>query len=430
LQGDLSQEELEKAGITPEEAAEAAQKLFAEVQIPFSATAIFYVDAPEPCYMLDCSRQVNGANLTTAGEGVGGGLNPFWGYEKMSLFVSKEGVVYLYWYSPYEVMETTVENATLKPFEDIEDIFYTMMKTIYQPAAKEENGTTIKVSYVSLQLQRIKLSEDNSEGLLIPVWCFYGTRYVDESIPNDGTAGGCLLTTTPRQARETVEQLIAETGLDDMVIDRVALYSSKDQLPDGLLEEMERQGMDTTGLASDEPETQAYVVRLVRQLSGVKVESTHDSSETGIDSASYSKEWWYESLTVSVDDKGIANLFWTGPLNVTEVLTEDTAILPWSDIESVYERMMPVQNAAFFDYESEVRIDITRVSLSLQRIMERDSFTAGLVVPVWNFYGTITMTKKLSEEGEGIAFVQDMGYIPLMSINAIDGSIIDVRQGY
>ena len=62
--------------------------------------------------------------------------------------------------------------------------------------------------------------------------------------------------------------------------------------------------------------------------------------------------------------------------------------------------------------------------------MERDSFTTGLVVPVWNFYGATTMTKKLSAEGEDIAFVQDMGYIPLISINAIDGSVIAVQQGY
>lgn len=186
-QGDLTQEELDKAGLTPEQASGLAEKLFADVQIPFSVTGIFYVDLPEPCYMLDCSRQVNGANLTTAGEGVGGdGLSPYWAYERMSLFVSKEGIIYFRWHSPYEVKETTVESATLKPFEDIESIFYTMMKTIYAPAAKAENGTTIDVSYVSLQLQRIKLKDDNSEGLLTPVWCFYGIRTVDEVIKNPG----------------------------------------------------------------------------------------------------------------------------------------------------------------------------------------------------------------------------------------------------
>jgi hypothetical protein len=184
---DLSPQELDKAGITPEEAIAAAEKLFTEVQIPFSVIGVHYVNLPQPCYMLDCSRQVGGINLTTAGEGVGGdGVSPYWSYERMSLFVSNEGVVYLSWYSPYEVKETTVENATLKPFEDIENIFYTMMKTIYGPAAKEENATTIRVSSVSLQLQRIKTAEDNSEGLLVPVWCFYGIRYVDEKIPNYG----------------------------------------------------------------------------------------------------------------------------------------------------------------------------------------------------------------------------------------------------
>ena len=184
---DLNKGELEQAGLTPEEASASAEKLFADAQIPFSVTGVFYVNLPEPCYMLDCSRQVNGANLTTAGEGVGGdGLSPYWAYERMNLFVSSKGIIYLNWYSPYDIKETAVESATLKPFEDIESIFYTMMKTIYGPAAKDENGTTINVSYVSLQLQRVKTKEDNSEGLLTPVWCFYGTRTVDEKIGNDG----------------------------------------------------------------------------------------------------------------------------------------------------------------------------------------------------------------------------------------------------
>jgi len=184
---DLTPQELDKAGLAPEDAIAAAEKLFAQVQIPYSVIGTHYVNLPQPCYMLDCSRQVGGVNLTSAGEGVGGdGVSPYWSYEKMSLFVSKEGIIYLYWYSPYEINETTVENATLKPFGDIENIFYTMMKTIYGPAAKQENGTTIRVSEVSLLLQRINTAEDNTEGLLVPVWCFYGIRHVDEKVPNYG----------------------------------------------------------------------------------------------------------------------------------------------------------------------------------------------------------------------------------------------------
>ena len=246
----------------------------------------------------------------------------------------------------------------------------------------------------------------------------------EQSLTGEEAVQDCLLTTSPRQAREIVEKLMADAGLTDMVIDTAALYSSRINPESGI-------PVDPRAPANNEPETQAYVFRLLRQINGVKVESLDDYSETSIDEMTYGKEWWYESLTVAVDDKGIANLFWTGPLNTIEILTEDTEILPWSDIENVFDVMMPVQFANLSQLDAGgIRIDVTRVSLSLQRIMERDSFTTGLAVPVWNFYGAVTYTKKVPEQGEEITSVQDMGDRPLLSVNAIDGSVIDIDKGY
>jgi len=242
-----------------------------------------------------------------------------------------------------------------------------------------------------------------------------------------GTADGCLLSTTPQQARGTVERLMADTGMGDIVIDRAELYTSK-EAPwsgvdmDGKLEMMKQMGVPRW---EDQPETHAYVFRLLRQLNGVKVESDHDSSMTSFEEASIGKEWMYEILTVAVDDEGVVNLYWTGPLNVTEVLTVDTAIKPWSEIEGVFEKMMPIKYAAYTPHYSNVRIEVTRACLSLQRIMEKDSFTTGLLVPVWNFYGTQTFTDEQGKEN-----VVDGGYFPLLSVNAIDGSVIDPLQGY
>lgn len=236
-----------------------------------------------------------------------------------------------------------------------------------------------------------------------------------------GAVSNCLLTTTPEQARETVEQLMADACLDDMMIDTVSLYSSKRNLPSPeIIEKLEEEGVNV--LEEAENETQAYVFRLLRKVSDVKVESTHDSSETSMDGMSYGKEWWYESLLVAVDDKGIANVYWTGPLDVTEVLSEDTEILPWSDIEDVFDKMMVIKHADYVNDEDMVHIEIMHVSLSLQRIMQRDSFTTGLLVPVWNFYGTTAYNDE--------SYTQDCGYRPLLSINAIDGSVIDVDSGY
>ena len=261
--------------------------------------------------------------------------------------------------------------------------------------------------------------------------CQYGLGGTElEDVTDLSLSGGavddCLLVTTPKQAREKVEQLMAKTGMEDMVIDRVTLNSSKrEPIPDEIIDSMEKHGMENSKITAEKPETQGYVFRLLRQVNGVKVESDHDSSATSMEGVSYGKEWMYEVLTIAVDDKGIANLYWTGPLSVTETLTEDTAIKPWSDIESVFEKMMPIMYTSYTDYYTDFRIDVTHASLSLQRIMEKDSFTTGLLVPVWNFYGTMTYTDDRGNNG-----VIDMWYCPLLSVNAIDGSVIDTDKGY
>ena len=229
-----------------------------------------------------------------------------------------------------------------------------------------------------------------------------------------GEVENCLLSTTPKRAREIVEQLLSQAQMDDMMIDTVALYSSKRDW-----------GGDPCAPEDTEPEKHAYIFRLLRQINGVKTESTHDSSETSMDEMAYGKEWWYERLTIVVDDDGIANLSWMGPLEVTEVLTNDAAIRPWSDIAQVFEKMIVVKSEIYTDHELKNTIDVTHASLSLQRIMERDSFTTGLLVPVWNFYGTVT-----SVYGDEAPCTTEREYYPLISINAIDGSVIDVGKGY
>jgi hypothetical protein len=235
-----------------------------------------------------------------------------------------------------------------------------------------------------------------------------------------GAADDCGLSATPAQARETVENFLAQMGIDDMMID--AAYLCEGRVYTAM------NAADVSG-----PGPQAYVFRVLRQLDGAKVESTHSSSQTrmemaaGEESIAVGKEWYYEYMFVAVDDEGIADMCWQAPLEVTEVLTENTAIRPWSEIESVFEKMLVIKNA---DYESidsykAVQIDVSHVSLSLQRVMERDSFTTGLLVPVWNFYGTTTLFEQEREP-----FVIESYYTPLISINAIDGSVVDVSMGY
>lgn len=246
-----------------------------------------------------------------------------------------------------------------------------------------------------------------------------------------GAAEDCKLSVTPNQARVHVEAFLKETGVKDLIIDTVLLCSSQMKQSMGAAEG----GYYVVGssLENQAPETQAYVFRILRQLGGIKVESTHEMSQTSVEISQddekvmVGKEWAYEYMAVAVDDNGIPYLRWQAPLEVTEVLTENTAILPWSEIKDVFEKMIVIKNAIYEDSNSytSVRFDITRVSLSLQRVMERDSFATGLLVPVWNFYGTITLTEEQKDP-----MVLGSGYVPLIFINAIDGTVIDIASGY
>ncbi len=240
-----------------------------------------------------------------------------------------------------------------------------------------------------------------------------------------GAADNCLLSTTPQQARNTVEALMNETGTDDMVIDSVMLYSNKDAPPPPeVLERWKEEGKTFEDLR---PETHAYVFRLLRKVNGVKVESdSRSSSQTSVDGMDFGKEWYYEWLSIAVDDNGIANLYWEAPLVVTEIITQDTAIRPWSEIQDIFKKMIVIQNEYGANSDTRTTVfNITRVSLTLRRISERDSYTTGLLVPVWNFFGTRTSQSK----GEEARTVDCEDY-PFLSVNAIDGSVIDIGKGY
>lgn len=254
-------------------------------------------------------------------------------------------------------------------------------------------------------------------------YCQNGTKLADVTALSlsGGKAKNCLLGTTPKQARDIVEGLQKKVGIDDMMIDTVCLYSSKSDMPPEFIAHLKEEGR----YVEEKPETHAYAFRLLRNLNGVKTESTQGSSETSTDGMSFGAEWYYEELTITVDDQGIANVYWMGPLEVKETITDDTAILPFSDIEEIFEKMMVINSSIYVDPERKEQIDITHVCLSLQRVMEQDSYTTGLLVPVWNFYGSIT---SWSDDGE--KRTTDMGLTPFVSINAIDGSVIDTQKGY
>lgn len=66
-------------------------------------------------------------------------------------------------------------------------------------------------------------------------------------------------------------------------------------------------------------------------------------------------------------------------------------------------------------------VTIDEIRFGYSRIAEQNKSDSALLVPVWYFFGTIT------DENNAVT---DNPEYSLLTINAIDGSIIDLSKGY
>ena len=141
------------------------------------------------------------------------------------------------------------------------------------------------------------------------------------------------------------------------------------------------------------------------------------------DESGYIETWEYESFSICIDDSGITDVIWDYPIEIIETVVEDSTIKEFTDIQDIFNKMMFIT----YEYQAkgteELICEVTDVRLEMMRINEQNVQRVGLLVPVWNFYG-VRITK--NEDGTS----SETSKIILMSINAIDGSIIDTSKGY
>ena len=137
----------------------------------------------------------------------------------------------------------------------------------------------------------------------------------------------------------------------------------------------------------------------------------------------YVSVWNDEKMTFFIADYGILRFEWVNPYGVMNVVTENTAMKDFESIMEVFKKMIMVVNA---DVPEGImnKIEISRIELGLMRVLEPNSLDTGVVVPVWDFYGTL----HVDSDGEKWTWI-DLNE-PFLTINAIDGSIIDRIAGY
>lgn len=169
----------------------------------------------------------------------------------------------------------------------------------------------------------------------------------------------------------------------------------------------------------------AYELQYVRKVNGVPVTCTDvECASGGMDSQA--RLWYYERITFVIDDGGIVELKWNAPYRILDTLVHSASMLPFEQIEDIFKKKIVTANA--WTESAEVDMNITEVRLGLMRVTEQNNNSQGLLVPVWDFFGTFTQIT----EQDGKRFTQSFGGITysFLTVNAVDGSIIDRNKGF
>ena len=133
-------------------------------------------------------------------------------------------------------------------------------------------------------------------------------------------------------------------------------------------------------------------------------------------------------LYIVVDADGVAAINWQAPEEYGE--RHSCTLLSFSQIMNVANSLLPLTQA---DVEKrygdqQAYIQINRVTLSYCRVQKRDQPGSYELVPVWDFFGQYGYMS--NGEFHAITMEDEGPYNTLLTINAIDGTVIDRSYGY
>lgn len=243
--------------------------------------------------------------------------------------------------------------------------------------------------------------------LSVGQYLFYNSKtWISDETTVPASAVG--LTLTPGEARKIVETFWSDNGFTDMVVSGVYLVCNS--APD----------YDYSQKYQDPYENKhAYVVACGRTIDGIDPPPADNGDP----------HWGFENCSFAISDNGIERFTWYSPYAYGEYTTENSALLPFNTIDEIFRNMMLVKydERGTGNGLTSAEYHVDRIALEMSRVTNRKSSEKGLLIPVWNFYGSFYFTY---EDGHNYGSEERQGFPhPLLRINAIDGSIIEPRYG-
>lgn len=137
------------------------------------------------------------------------------------------------------------------------------------------------------------------------------------------------------------------------------------------------------------------------------------------------------------NSNGIIYFEWVSPIAAGRLLNADVPLLPFEEVmqrfrSSIAASYLPINTVGNVD---EYRLTIDRIEFGYTRVAMPDRQSVGMLVPSWGFYGVekdyyrnAAATQQILDEDN--CHMQDTPGHCFLTINAIDGSVIDRMVGY
>lgn len=183
-----------------------------------------------------------------------------------------------------------------------------------------------------------------------------------------------------------------------------------------------------------------YCFHYTRKLNGIPITYTTERGGFREKADSGIKPWCYEALDIYVTKDGIDTVSFLNQYEIGETKAGNLELMPFSEIIAIYEKMMTIQNAGvLMDQRGSggdvgapmeartYRVD--RIVFGYSRIYDSQAGgSAGLLVPVWDFFGEYE--NDFGEGGKTGGTLVREKYNSFLTINAVDGTVINRESGY
>lgn len=155
----------------------------------------------------------------------------------------------------------------------------------------------------------------------------------------------------------------------------------------------------------------------------------------GVD-GQYSIMYGFESIRITVSNEDVVEFNWINPTDTSNIINDNVQLMDFDDImqsaTSYMRQQYVLPNVALVwkespTYEEDLAqylgasIQITEIRLGLAGIFDSSDAGGYMIVPTWNFYGS---TSWQSDNPDIPSATEVQNYIPILSVNAVDGSII------